>query len=261
MGFGHSQAEEIGLAWDTTCAVQIRTSGNAGTIRASSLTYYSQDTWHLVELEVSGDSQGSGTMTVFISGAEVLSWTGSLHDTDTTFNRIILRANNWPAVEYFQSIYVMDQDPDTDNTKPLGTGMAVRKVSVAGDTTDLGWTPDTGASNWSRLDDRLLTLTDYVSASTDSALDLYSTTPYSSLASASEQPRAVMVKIWASLAGQVFASLAPVISCGTTRVSGTYSSINPLGAHHIFIQNSNPDTGSSWEVSTVDGLQIGQRVT
>jgi hypothetical protein len=261
LGFGESNVIEAGIAWDSTGALQIRTSAVNGTVRASTTTTYGIDTFHMVEAVLSSDG-ASGTLAVFVSDTEVLSWTGSMHNAATTFTQVFVGAIDWPTALYYDSLYVLDTDPDTDNTARLGTGWAVRTVAVSADTSDLDWTPDTGASNWSRLLDESLnnTPTQFVSSNSSGDLDLYTLESISAAASAAEHPRAVRLMAWASMVSST-ASLGLIASLGSTRLSGPYSAISSTGAYHYTILNSNFDSGSSWEISTVDVLQIGQQVT
>lgn len=120
------------------------------------------------------------------------------------------------------------------------------------------WTPNSGVTNYTQVDEASASLTDYVASSTPGAKDVYSHS--SVLGDNIANIQAVRV-CGVAMGGNDFTQTRKarlnLISNGST-VNGDFKKINTQTGNSLaVIAETNPNTGTAWTKTTVEAVQFG----
>ena len=168
-------------AGDGYQATVILTSGNVlsvyrgggSTLLASGSIALSAGVWYYVELKALV-ADASGILEVKINGTTVATYTGDTQSQGTnTFTRVAIGGLNSGQACSFDDFYILNSDGSVNNTY-----LGEQRVEIITPTSDstVAWTRNTGATNFSAVDDLIGAPDDdttYVSSSTSTQKDEY----------------------------------------------------------------------------------------
>lgn len=226
------------------------TSG--GVFLGASTALLTFNVWYYIEVEFRIDNP-AGHVRVFANGAPILSFTGDTLAVvgEPNISRIgILGSASSPAT--IDDVYV------TEKTTRYGEAR-VQTLRPADDTATKGFAPNSGATNYSRVNELLIDGdTSYVSSSTVGAEDLYT---LDDLDATPENIFAVQVRVVARKDDAATRAIKAEIKSGATLTLGSDFFLSSSYTTHTDIYDANPDTSTVWTKAAIDALQIGQRIT
>jgi len=237
----------------TTSTGQVRFySGAGGTVLATSAAgLIVTGTWAYIEVELTLNSS-TGSFSVYVNGALACSGTGNTLAAGGAGGGLILGVRENVHINvphFFDDIYV------TDTATRLGESR-VETLRATGDSS-VGWTPNSGSNNYSRINETLVDGdTSYVQTTTLGARDLYtngglSTTPADiwsvTIVGFEEKTDATTRAIYHS-----------VQSNGTDSDGTAFNQAANYGRYDRIIQND-PHTSVSWTASGVNNLLFGPK--
>ena len=255
---------------DTAGEAVIRVAGSSGQVVLDVGSGYTSvaaatggnvaSVWNLWEVEASYGA--TAVCRVYLSGVVLISYTGSIL---TSANTGITRAYwSWMRLAtthngHIHDFYVINNAGPAASTL-IGSSMQVRTHVVSGDTGTVQWSPASGSTHYTHVDegsggDGHDGTATYVSANAANLRDLLSVASAAALYSASEVPRGVQVNAVAlGTAGSL--NLLVQVSGGTALSHTTTSAVSTAFQVHRAVFTSAPG-GGTWQASSIDNLAIG----
>lgn len=206
------------------------------------------DVWNYVEVELVRHAS-AGTVAVYVNGALRVNLSGV-----NTGAAAVDRITVWGST----SNYTMYDDlyVKSDATR-LGE-VRVESLSPSADTAQKDWTPLSGTTNFSMVDDRPTNLdTDYVSSGTVGAKDLYDLANLGNTPSSVYGVNTILV---ARKDDALTRAVRTNLKSGSTTVNGT---TRALAATYVLTADmllNDPDTSAAWTGSAVNATQLGIEV-
>lgn len=213
-------------------------------------------TWHYVELEaVISDSVG--IIRVYIDGELLLNLSGQDTKSSTTLSTI-----DSFAFGYLNGFLVstgfsvsIDDIYFTDTSTRLGE---CRIETIRPDSDfSLGWTPDTGSVNYSRVNETLASSSNYVTTNTINARDLYG---IGNLAVNPEAIYAVSAVSFAKKTDATTRGLSNSIQSNGVDAYGTTQYLNASDNRYDSIYELNPDGSVAWTYAAVNAIKAGPKL-
>ena len=267
---GRNTYSFLGLFDDTTCAVAtlrpadltdgfvLYISGNA-TSAASLTATYTENTWNLIELEASWGSPA--VIRAYLSGVLVLSYASALtNPTASAFTQVRWGGHTNVGSDRLDDLYIINNASGGLSTL-ASASMRIREHYGIADTATASWTPSTGASHWSMLNEASGVATGhdsnvtYISAPTAGARDLFSLAVATGVYSTFEQPKAVQLTA-AAIYTSGPTNLTLIYNGSGTVRSGLACATSATYQVHTYVFNS-AAANVSWTVSAIDTLLIG----
>jgi hypothetical protein len=231
------------------------------TLDTSSASVVPLADWCYVEMKLVCDNT-AGSYEVRIDGVDVLSDTGvdTQSDGDGYYN--VVRFNGGlssvtPSVGMrIDDLWICDSTGSAMNDF-LGSGMKIATISPDGDGDSTDWTPDTGNTNYTQIDEDVQVTANYVEDVTTNNLDLYT---YESLPTIADL-KAVQVVSEIQITEPNELTLKTVVKHSTTEDADAGQMVgNSEIIGKTRIMEENPVTTNAWTVSDVDSLQAGIKV-
>lgn len=190
----------------------------------------------------------AGTVTVYIDGVSVLALTGQ----NTSANAITRVGICIP----YNAVCNIDDFYVCDSASWLGEARVTPLVPNA-DTAQKDFTPSTGSTNYTCVDESPPSTTDYVSSSTVGAKDLYdltdmSFTPLNILG--------VKLTTYAAKDDITTRTIRNTLKSGSTSANGVTKALSSTPRFFDDIWTTDPNTSAAWTKSGVDALQAGMEV-
>ena len=248
-----SGAVQITLAIDSLGRV-LAYKGNVsgGTFLAASTALLTFNVWYYLEVEFRVDNP-AGYVRVFANGSPIITFTGdTLAVTgEPSASRIGILGSS-SVVCAIDDIYV------SEKTTRYGEAR-VQTIRPIADTADKDFVPNSGSTNYSRVNELLIDGdTTYVSSSTVGAEDLYD---LDNLDATPENIFAVQVRVVARKDDAATRAIKAGLKSGATLTLGEEFFLSSSYTTHVDIYDLNPDTSAAWNKAAVDAIQIGQRIT
>ena len=220
--------------------------------------------WHLIEMAVSYGA--SGGVQVYLSGVELVSYTGSVLTSAGTG----IALGYWGTVRLvathttlYQDFYVINNATPGISTL-IGSAMRVRTHWASADTGTSAWVPNTGTDHSTLLreskdpasaigHDASVT---FVSAGSNLLRDLYQIDDATGLYSAAENPRGAQLTVVAQASGGTVNLNLLIELSGTVVSHTTTSAVSTSWYCHRALFTSAPG-GVTWAVSRIDALTVG----
>ena len=243
----------------------VLTVGSADTFAASTASnILAASTWLLAELAVSYGA--SGTVLFYANGSAVLSYSGSvLTSAATGMTRAYWGTVTVNASPHLDDFYVINNAAPQVSTMPIGLNMRIRTHWPNDDTATSAWTPDTGSTHFTQVDESSTPggghdgAATYVCTTSANARDLYNIESATGTYSANEIPLGVqVVGVARATAGSPSLNLLAELS-GTIVSHTTTCAVSSDWYCHRAVFTSAPG-GVSWVVSRIDAVTIGQEM-
>lgn len=175
-------------------------------------------------------------------------------------NKIQIGANHGAgsgSPTLYDDLYVCDTTGSFNNNYLGDSRVDTVRPSAAGASTD--FTPSTGVTNWDLVDETIPTTTDYNSATTVGARDLYEMTNLPALTSS--VVHAVSVTAYTTLDTSGAKSIELTCRSGTTNSdkSGAPDLPTTLTARTGYF-DTDPNTSGAWNQTSANAMQAGVRV-
>ena len=163
----------------------------------------------------------------------------------------MFEVNDGSAIQQYDDVYF------TTSSTRLGE-RRVQTLVPASDVT-VQWTPSTGSTNYNLVNTLPVPAapTANVSAQIAGYQDLYTVTP---LANSPSVISCVQVRVCAAKDNSATKTIAPVIKSGSTTTVGTTAAVTNSYLYYIDLYENDPNISGPWSASTVNALQIGQKV-
>lgn len=252
-----------GLLIFTTAAGAIQIYRNTNVTGGGTLLGSSADgivtlnTWHYIEMEfVVSDTVGS--INVYLNGGNVISVSGVDTRASTTSSLLgTIVFGDYGSSSGGAGAYYIDDIYITDTATRLGE-QKVETLRPSADTAQKQWTASTGADNFAMLDETLMSNTDFVSANTVGAYDLYE---FVNLSTSANSISAVTISALAQKIDVGTRAISLQVKSGSTTSDGANNYLSGSYSQYSRILNTDPNTSSAWSTSAINAIQAGIKVT
>lgn len=207
--------------------------------------------WVYVELELTRNAT-TGAFTVYCNGASVM--TGSSVNTGAlSVNTLGLGSpSTLPASNFFYDDIYM-----TNVATKLGE-MRVDTLRPSADTAQKDWTPNSGTTNFSRVNQATVDDdTSYNSSATVGQKDLFT---LSALSSTPNVIKAVQTNIYARKDDATTRAIRTNMKNNVTTTNGTTRNLTTSYLMFTDIYETNPDTAAAFTGANVNAMQLGYEV-
>jgi hypothetical protein len=261
--FHRSGTLELVLTQNSGGMLELRRTSVSGTLLATSSGHAPiplTNQWHHFQVKVALRSDGAGVCEVRLNGVTVINYTGQTAGVTGDVTQIQLpSATGGSGDLLYDDMWVCDGVDGTatqgaPNNSFLGDlKVATMLPTAAGDTTQ--FTPSTGVTNWSLVDENPANTTDYVSTSVSGNRDLYQ---FSDLPANALAPVAVRVGLYAQKSDAGVSSIKPVIKeNGVVTAGATSPLLTTWAGYWGSLRTKKPSNDTPWTVADVNGLQAG----
>lgn len=233
----------------------------SATLASSSAGVVPLDSWVSFELKLVCDNT-TGSYEVDIDGVDVLSATGvdTQHSTDS-FHDVVrfcgAQASTVPDLGLkIDDFWVCDSTGSVNNDF-LGSGYFVATISPNADGDDADWTPSTGNTHYTLVNEDVQVDTNYVEDDTATNLDLFE---YESLPSISDIKGVQAVTEIQTTEPNAW-TIKTVVKHSSTEDADAGQTVGTDSLKSLCrVMETNPVTTNAWTVSDVDNLQAGIEV-
>jgi hypothetical protein len=265
----------MGFAWQATTAlpgfqanlaqfkvsgatqIQVLTNvdGSLSVLRAGSTTLgstaavLSPNVWAYIEFECV-ISATVGVFNIYVNSVQVLALSGvnTKGQTASSIDQLTLfpgaNVNNQLADDFYM----------TSVASKLGE-CRVETVRPSADTAQKDWTPNSGATNFSRVNEAPIDGdTSFISSSTAGQIDLYD---FTDLSSAPSTIHAVQTTVIARKDDATTRTLRSKVKSSSTTANGATTALSTSYAAIRDIFVNDPNTSSAWTGSTFNAAQMG----
>jgi hypothetical protein len=275
VGFGYKQdqytnEQEIFQWRDSTsvqCSLTVTQFGELKVYRGSSFSLLGTTSgagiqagvWFHVEVKITFNGS-TGTVDIHVNGNSVLALTGK-----NTANSGNNRANNFRMEGnlnstdhgYFDDLYILDST-GSNNTTFLGP-LKVTAVLPSSDGGTLQWTPNSGSTHYSRVNDNPPDKnTSYLSDSTSGDVDIWN--KLATAASIASIRGIQQNTMFETDSASAFSVIQRLVSGATTSDDGGTAGTNGTYTQAARVLETDPNTGSLWTQSNLDSATIGIKV-
>lgn len=251
----------LGLIGTGQCRLLLGTTAS-GTQLGVGAPVVANSAWHYFEVQATIADSG-GRCTVRVDGVVVIDYTGDTRNagTSTNIDAIRLAAGQTNTnTQSWDDFYVLNGTDDTAVTgRPdndfLGD-VRVESLLPNGDGAVSAWTPSTGTSHSGVVDEAPPNTSDWLSAATLGAQDLWT---LSDLSAPTVQVYGMRPSFYASKTDAGATGLKGVIreSGGTVTVDSTATPLTTTYLPVSATMRKTKPAGGAWSVADVNGLQIG----
>lgn len=248
------------LGWrpnpDGSISVYRMTGVGAGVLLGTSAANILQtNVWHWIDF--SGTiSTTTGTIIFKVDGNTLLNLTAQNtqgYATTATFDTISVNAHgvmtNAP-IGYIDDIYV------TDSATTLGE-RRVETIRPSADTASKAFLPDSGTTNYNRVNDTTVNGASYVQSSNVGDLDLYEMVD---IVGTPVTIDAVTIVAFATKSDAGARSLGLVADIGGTQLQSPDNALTASLARYAYLMQTKPG-GGAWDITSVINLRVGPKVT
>lgn len=236
-----------------TTANKLQVTTGAGTVIATGTTTLAANTWYYIELKLTVNG-ASGACALQLNGvSEIATTTGNFGSTNPGFLQLPHPQSNGSV--FFDDLYVCDTTGSRNNDF-LGN-CHIETLFPNGDGTHTDWSPNSGTTHYTQVDDASGTYPDgdtsYVSDATSGDRDTY-TVP--SLQTLAPSIFGVQTSMYARKDDAPARSIARVIRQGGVDYDGTSKALTNSYADYRQIDETDP-TGAAWTIANVNGDEFG----
>jgi len=244
----HDQEDQFGLM--VSNIGQVRLYRGDTMVASTSPNLIKTNAWHFMELEYVGHAS-TGRTTLYVDGAKVVQFTGNTQNlAPYAFNGLQFRGGT-------SSGYLIDDLYVTDTAARFGE-RRIETLLPNGDVSGGQFTPSSGSTAFSMIDDNLVSASDYVSATALGSKSLFN---LSNLSTNPDKIDAVQLNVWATKTDAATRQLQTIVKSGSVE---TNSPDYNLPTNHIClnrIENADPSTGLAWTATGVNALQAGFKIS
>lgn len=214
-------------------------------------------TWHYLEVEcVISDSVGR--VTLYLDGEQVLNLTSQDTKAHATLSYVDNITIGYPT-SFVTGISGFNISVDDIYFVNTATRLGECRIETIRPDSDysLGWTPDTGSVNYSRVNETLASASNYVTTNTLNARDLYG------MGNLAVNPEAIYAVVAVSFAKKTDATtrgLSNSIQSNGVDSYGTTQYLNASDNRYDNIYELNPDGSVAWTYSSVNALKAGPKL-
>lgn len=199
-----------------------------------------------------------GTCTVRLNGNVVISFTGNTKNggTNTTVDAVSF-GNNYAGGEYtyVDDLYICDGTGSAPYNTFLGD-VRVLSLSPTADGSSKQWTPDTGTTNYSRVNEVPYSAANYVTSGTVGQRDTYAMADLTGSPTVLALQTCVVAK--KSDAGTM--NLKPAIKSGASVYYGATTALAGSDTTLTDLRTVDPATAAAWTVTGVNAIEAGMEV-
>lgn len=190
-----------------------------------------------------------GRFKVIVDGVTDIDYTGDTKPgADTTFDNVVIGARTGEPNFVFDNFFV--------DTASMPIGMYIQATVPTGAGATTGYTPSTGA-NYTCVDERPASDTDYVYTNTADIADSYAT---GDLTGNIGPVRCVQVQARAKYEGSAAVTdVALLVRSGGTDYTGANQALTTAYTSYFNIWETNPSTSTVWTETTVNAIEIGTK--
>jgi len=236
-------------------------NGSLTTLLTSNYVF-SPYTWYWVEAKIKlGVSTNDGIVELRVNG--VVDQTVTSVNTNTDSSGKVDRLSFYiqgPSATYMDDFYILN-DSGTYNNIYLGD-VAIEALTPNGEGTYTQWTPSTGTTHYTMVDDPIYTnssnAADYVSSDVLNNRDSFQLTDLS----ANTNVKGIMLEAMAWKSDSASRAILPFFVIDTVDYDiGTDISLNEATKRFFWIVEKNPNGNTEWTKTVLDSMQVGFKVT
>jgi len=234
-------------------AVAANGNVSSGSTIATSTKTLPTDQWITVEGRVKLAHTATGEVQIWVNGEEYINETSVIttNNTGSKYATSIGLGGGKIDVK-FDDVAVWD-DTGTDNNSRKGD---LRIWTIRPDSDDTtNFTPDSGTTNYTQVDETGISGTDYVYATATGLLDLYGMGTLGAATSPDAVQAVTACRRWSG-----YVELENVLVSGTaTATSASPPAINASYSGLVDINETDPNTSTKWTISGVNAAKSGVR--
>lgn len=247
--------------FDTAGHITLRRGGTSGSIIATSTQLFDVTVWRYIEVQATIADSG-GRCVVRVDGVTWIDYTGDTRNAGTSVLIDTFKfGGQGIAQNFWDDMYVLNDTDDTSVTGRPDTDflgdVKVETLLPNGDGASLQWTPSTGTTHSTLVDEPLpANTTDYVSSATDGQRDLWT---LSDLSAGAAQVFAVRSGMYAAKSDAGAASIKQLVreNSGTVTAETTAQPVSTTYAAYWGTLRRGKPGGGAWSVADVNALQVG----
>jgi hypothetical protein len=232
----------------------------------SSPTQMTQDAWHTLELRwkaTTTTSSTDGIVEVWVDGTRWINLTAVDNTNTANLNvqGIVFGGSGftWTTASYLgiDDFAVNDVAGSINNGQIYDGRVVLLKPNGAGSNTGQTRGGTDSGANWSQVDERPPSLTDYVYSATAATRDTYA---LDDVPAGTWAVNCVEVLAYAQNSDAGAGSLGLTVKSGSTTNEGTAQSLTTSGAYYRQLYETDPDTSAAWTTAAVTALEAGTTV-
>lgn len=261
-------SDQLSVHLNSNTSIEIRRGGGTGdqggipgTLLATTAAgIISINVWHWIEFKATCRTGVNGSAEVRLNGVTILSITGvntansGVDGIDQV--RFGSGASGSTTDNRWDDCIIWDTTGSVNNDFFGDT--RIETLRPDGDTAQIDFTPDSGVTNWTQIDDATQDGdSTYVESAIPGDQDLYTT---SDITGAPITFKAIQLVTYARKTDAGPGSISTVISEGTTITVNTPQVVVTSFTFLNDIHEINPDTSAAWTQTEIDGMEIGIEV-
>lgn len=253
-GFGNRM-----LGWrpnpDGSIAVYRMTATQAGTLLGTSAPgVLLTNVWHFIEMSGTFNT-ATGAVTIKVDGVAVITLTNVNtcgQAASTSFDGIVWGSNGLSGgvANYIDDIYILDTDISLGERR-------IEVIRPSADTTTIQWTPNSGTTHYTRVNDTLVNTGTWNSSTTVGQIDLYETVDLSSVPNYVDY---VQITAWMQKGDAGTRAVDLVADIAGTQLLSADKALTASLIKYAFGMAAKPG-GGSWTGADVNNLRVGVKVS
>jgi len=254
--------------WDGAnfqCEVRLNTTGTltflrSPTVLGTTTNVISQNVFYYIEVRVLL-STTVGTVDILVNGVSWLALTGQNtqagpSNTANTIRIGNIAANGSMGQTDFDDVYVCDGSGSAPHNTFLGDCRVDTLLPNAEGSTQQ-WTPSTGTSHYTLVDDAAPNTTDYVSSITPTQRELFGIQDLTAMTGTIYGVQACLATMKGAEGSRV---LRNVVRSGSSDALGSNVSLGTGQLYQLSLHTTDPATSAAWTESGVNSAQVGAEV-
>lgn len=253
--FRDGATDQVSLVFESTGKLSVRRGTAGGTVLATSTNALTSG-FHYIEFKATLHNT-TGAFEVRVDGSLMAGLSATGVDTTSTANNsadtlLLGTVSGSGLTQTYDDLYVCDDQGSAANNF-LGD-CRIDPQYPTSDGANQTWTPSTGTTHYTLVDETTPNTTDYVESSTAGQKDTYGMgdithTPLSIIG--------VQVNIAALKDDAGARSIKPVTRSGGTDYSGTEQALSTAQVYYREIRETDPATSAAWTKTGVNAAEFG----
>lgn len=249
----------IAMNFNATNRLEIRRGGYTGTLLATSTTVFGTGTYYFIELKVT-ISDSAGVVVLKINGATDINLSsvdtrnaGNASVDTVTFGGSSSSAH---SISYIDDVYICDGLGSAPQNDFLGDSR-IDTLFPNADGSNSAWTPSTGTTHYTLVDETTPNTTDYVESNVVGSKDTWN---FQNLTAITGTIYGAQICTAALKDDAGARSFANTLKSGATNADGAAQVMSTSQLYFMDIFATDPATAAAWTESAVNAAEFGVKV-
>lgn len=257
IGGDNATTQHIQLTFSVSGAITVSRGGTTlGTVSAGTIP---ASTWKHIGIAITLHDT-TGSVTIYIDGSQVLNLTGI--DTKNGGTATTLDFISFVGEIYIDDFYWLNGDATAPNSF-LGD-KKVLTLMPNGEGTTQDFTPSTGSTHYTLVDEKPRSTSDYVYSTTDAHIELFT---FEDVPAGTQNISAVQIEVYANKSdASAVMQFERVVRSGGSNYFGNPMTLS-VGSQYLIDSNAeksivvdNPNTSTAWTLTSLNAAEFGVRL-